>query len=71
MSRTRERGRLWRLFRVNTKTFLNVILRHVRDDSGFSRPNVCSYVIPITPLLFLRDNGREELICSIYEDYHS
>ena len=28
MNRRRERGSLWRLFRENTKTFLNVILRH-------------------------------------------
>ena len=29
MNRMRERGSLWRLFRVNTKTFLNDILRYV------------------------------------------
>ena len=33
-----------RLFREKIKTFLNVILHHVRDDSGFSRPNVGRYV---------------------------
>ena len=40
MNRRRERGSLWRLFRENTNTFLNVILHHVWDDSGFSQPNV-------------------------------
>ena len=39
MNRMSERGSLWRLFRENTKTFLNVI-HHVWDDSVFSRPNV-------------------------------
>ena len=29
MNRRRERGSLGRLFRENTKTFLNVILHHV------------------------------------------
>ena len=43
MNRTRERGSLGRLLRENTKTSLNVILHHVRDDSGFSRPNVGRY----------------------------
>ena len=44
MNRTRERGRgLGRLFRENIKTFLNVILHHIWDDSGFSRPNVGRY----------------------------
>ena len=43
MNRTRERGSLGRLFRENTKTFLNGILHHVRDDSGLSRPNVGRY----------------------------
>ena len=28
-------GRLWKVFRENTKTFMKLILRHVRDDSGF------------------------------------
>ena len=41
MHRTRESP--WRLFRENTKSFLNVILHHVRDDSGFSQPNVGRY----------------------------
>ena len=27
---------LWKLFRKNTQTFLNVILCHIRGDSGFS-----------------------------------
>ena len=36
MNRTRESGSLWRLFMENTKTFLNVNLHHVRDDSEFS-----------------------------------
>ena len=45
MSRTRERGSLWRLFRENTKTFLNGILHHVRVDSRFSRPNVGRYAV--------------------------
>ena len=44
MNGRRERGSLGRLFRENTKTFLNGILHHVRDDSGFSRPNVGRYV---------------------------
>ena len=44
MNRTRERESLWRLFTENTKILLNVILHHVRDDSGFSRPNVGRYV---------------------------
>ena len=47
MSRGRERGSLGRLFRENTKIFLNGILRHVRDDSGFSRPNVGRYATTI------------------------
>ena len=38
-----RQGSLWRLFRENTNTFLNGILHHVRDDSGFSRPNVGRY----------------------------
>ena len=29
MNRTRERGSLWRLFRENTKTYLNVIPHHL------------------------------------------
>ena len=36
----RRGGSLWRLFRENTKTFLNVILHHIRIDSRFSRSNV-------------------------------
>ena len=43
MNRRRVRGSLWRLFTEYTKPFLNVILHHVRDDSGFSRPNVSRY----------------------------
>ena len=43
MNRRRERGSLGRLFRENTKTFLNDILHHVGDESGFSRPNVGRY----------------------------
>ena len=30
MNRRRERGSLWRLFRENTKTFLNVILHRIQ-----------------------------------------
>ena len=43
MNRTRERGSLGRLFRENTKTFLNDILHHVWDDYVFSRLNVDRY----------------------------
>ena len=30
-------------FSENAKTFLNGILHQVRDDSGFSRPNIGRY----------------------------
>ena len=36
-------GSLWKLFSENTKTFLNVILRDVQDDSRFSQPDVGRY----------------------------
>ena len=45
MNRTRERGETVELLSENSKTFLNVILHHVRDDSGFSRTNVGRYSI--------------------------
>ena len=48
MNRRRERGSLGRLFRENTKTFLNDILHHVGDDSGFSRPHVGRYAAGMT-----------------------
>ena len=41
-------GSLRRLFRENTKTFPHVILHHVRDDSGFSRPTVGRYAGNVT-----------------------
>ena len=32
MSRTRERGSLWKLFRKNTKTFMNVMFGMIPDS---------------------------------------
>ena len=45
INRTSERGSLSKIFRENTKTFLNVILCHIQDDIQDS--NVGRYGIVI------------------------
>ena len=51
VNRTWERGSLWKLFRENTKTSLNGILRHVGDDSRFNPPNVGRHAFVIRGIL--------------------